>query len=69
MARTKGLMISYDPNYRPTLWPDRQTAEKIIQDSFRHCHLAKVSEEELDRRQTEPETFSTAEVKAHLENL
>ena len=30
MARRKGLMISYDPNYRPTLWPDRQTAEKII---------------------------------------
>ena len=29
----------------------------------------KVSEEELDRRETEPETFSTAEVKAHLENL
>lgn len=46
IARDKGLMISYDPNYRPTLWPDRQTAEKIIQDSFRHCHLAKVSEEE-----------------------
>ncbi|MGD9323881.1 MAG: PfkB family carbohydrate kinase [Desulfobacterales bacterium] len=46
IAQDKGLMISYDPNYRPTLWPDRQTAEKIIQDSFRHCHLAKVSEEE-----------------------
>ena len=46
IARDKGLMISYDPNYRPTLWPDRKTAEKIIQDSFRHCHLAKVSEEE-----------------------
>jgi sugar/nucleoside kinase (ribokinase family) len=46
IARDRGLMISYDPNYRPTLWPDRQTAEKIIQDSFRHCHLAKVSEEE-----------------------
>jgi sugar/nucleoside kinase (ribokinase family) len=46
IARDKGLMISYDPNYRPTLWPDRQSAEKIIQDSFRHCHLAKVSEEE-----------------------
>jgi sugar/nucleoside kinase (ribokinase family) len=39
-------MISYDPNYRPTLWPDRQTAEKVIQDSFRYCHLAKISEEE-----------------------
>ncbi len=46
MARRKGLMISYDPNYRPTLWPDRQTVEKLIQDSFRYCHLAKVSEEE-----------------------
>ena len=46
MARAKGLMISYDPNYRPTLWPDRQTAEKIIQDSFHYCHLAKISEEE-----------------------
>ena len=46
MAREKGLMISYDPNYRPTLWPDRKTAEQIIQDAFRYCHLAKVSEEE-----------------------
>ena len=46
LARDQGLMISYDPNYRPTLWPDRKTAEQVIQDSFRHCHLAKVSEEE-----------------------
>jgi hypothetical protein len=29
----------------------------------------KISEEELDRRERESETFSTAEVKAHLENL
>jgi fructokinase len=46
IARKKGLMISYDPNYRPTLWPDRKTAENIIRDSFRYCHLAKISEEE-----------------------
>ena len=46
IAQDKGLMISYDPNYRPTLWPDRKFAEKIIQDSFRWCHLAKISEEE-----------------------
>jgi fructokinase len=46
LARDKGLMVSYDPNYRPTLWPDRETAEKVIQDSFRYCHLAKISEEE-----------------------
>jgi fructokinase len=39
-------MISYDPNYRPTLWPDRKTAEKVIPDYFQYCHLAKISEEE-----------------------
>lgn len=46
IARDKGLMISYDPNYRPTLWPDEKTAATVIQDYFQHCHLAKISEEE-----------------------
>jgi fructokinase len=46
IARDKGLMISYDPNYRPTLWPDVDTAQQVIQEGFEHCHLAKVSEEE-----------------------
>jgi fructokinase len=46
MARERGLMISYDPNYRPTLWPDSATAQRVIQDAFQYCHLAKVSEEE-----------------------
>jgi fructokinase len=48
IARAKGLMISYDPNYRPTLWPDTQTARLVIQDGFRYCHLAKVSSEEWE---------------------
>jgi len=48
IARERGLMISYDPNYRPTLWPSVQRAREVIQDSFRYCHLAKVSEEEWE---------------------
>jgi sugar/nucleoside kinase (ribokinase family) len=48
IARRKGLMVSYDPNYRPTLWPDAETARRVIRDSFRYCHLAKVSEEEWE---------------------
>jgi len=48
VAQRKGLMISYDPNYRPTLWPDAETAKRVIRDSFHHCHLAKVSEEEWE---------------------
>jgi fructokinase len=48
IARTRGLMISYDPNYRPTLWPSEESARRVIQDSFRYCHLAKVSREEWE---------------------
>lgn len=46
MARARGLMISYDPNYRPTLWPSVEQAQTVIRDSFRFCHLAKISQEE-----------------------
>jgi fructokinase len=48
MAREAGMMISYDPNYRPSLWPSEEYAREVIQDSFRYCHLAKVSEEEWE---------------------
>jgi fructokinase len=48
IARSKGIMVTYDPNYRPTLWPSRARAEEVIRDSFRYCHLAKVSEEEWE---------------------
>ena len=48
IARRRGLMISYDPNYRPTLWPSEERARAIIQDGFRHCHLAKIADEEWE---------------------
>ena len=48
IATRRGLMISYDPNYRPTLWPSEERARQVIQDSFRYCHLAKVSQEEWE---------------------
>ena len=46
LARRNGAMLSYDPNYRPTLWPDEKIARQTIQDAYQHCHLAKISEEE-----------------------
>ncbi len=46
LARERGLMISYDPNYRPTLWPSVERAQEVIRDAFRFCHLAKISQEE-----------------------
>lgn len=48
LARERGLMLSYDPNYRPTLWPSPESAREVIRDAFPHCHLAKVSEEEWE---------------------
>ena len=48
MAREQGLMLTYDPNYRPTLWPDEESARRLMQDGFRYCHLAKVAEEEWE---------------------
>ena len=48
LARQRGLMISYDPNYRPTLWPSVERAREVIQDAFRYAHLAKVSWEEWE---------------------
>lgn len=46
LARARGLMISYDPNYRPTLWPSVEQAQAVIRDGFHFCHLAKISQEE-----------------------
>jgi fructokinase len=46
LAQSAGLMITYDPNYRPTLWPHVDQAKAVIRDSFRYCHLAKISQEE-----------------------
>ncbi len=45
-AQEEGLLISYDPNYRPTLWEDPNRAVRVIREHFASCHLAKVSEEE-----------------------
>jgi fructokinase len=48
LAREGGLMITFDPNYRPTLWPDAATASRVIQGAFRGCHLVKISAEEWE---------------------
>ena len=47
IARDKGLLITYDPNYRSTLWPNETMAHRVIFDAFKYVHMAKVSEEEF----------------------
>ncbi len=46
LARENGLLVSYDPNLRPTLWPDMETARREIVKAFPLADVVKISEEE-----------------------
>lgn len=46
-ARKRGKLISYDPNYRPPLWPDEHTAVEAMVSCLPYADLVKVSEEEM----------------------
>jgi fructokinase len=47
IARSAGLLLSYDPNLRLNLWPDAEAARAGILLGWPLAHLIKVSEEEL----------------------
>lgn len=46
LAAEAGALISYDPNWRPTLWSDHDEARRRIFEGFEHTTVAKVSDEE-----------------------
>jgi len=47
LARAGGAMISFDVNYRPSLWPGPQQAEEQISAVVPDADLLKVNEDEL----------------------
>lgn len=47
LARKHGLLISYDPNYRPALWKEEASAREQMLAPLGRVDLLKVSEEEL----------------------
>ncbi len=46
-AKEHGALISYDPNYRASLWPDEQTAVARMLEPLPLVDVLKVSDEEL----------------------
>jgi fructokinase len=46
-AKKSGCIISYDPNYRPLLWNDSETAQKQMAAGLELADIVKVSEEEM----------------------
>lgn len=47
IALDSGALVSYDPNYRPSLWESPEQAKAGMIDGLEFAHLVKVSEEEL----------------------
>ncbi len=45
-AAGAGVAVSFDPNYRPGLWPDENTALAAMEEGIRLADYVKVSEEE-----------------------
>jgi sugar/nucleoside kinase (ribokinase family) len=48
VAGRRGLLVSYDPNYRPRLWASPAEARRRIREGFEAVTLAKVSQEEWE---------------------
>jgi len=48
IASSNGLLVSYDPNLRMSLWPNERQAFETIWEGFPHADFAKVSEEEWE---------------------
>ncbi len=46
MARAYGAIISYDPNYRASLWKNEKTAVKEMKEMLKFADIVKVSDEE-----------------------
>ena len=46
MAKAAGVLISYDPNYRPSLWKNKECAVKKMKSVIELVDVMKVSDEE-----------------------
>lgn len=46
-AKAKGVLISYDPNYREALWSDREEAIRWMKEPLSLVDILKVSDDEL----------------------
>jgi len=48
LARKAGLLVSYDPNWRPTLWSDPHEARGRIWEALKFAHVVHCAEEEWE---------------------
>lgn len=46
-AEKAGCLISFDPNLREPLWDSLETAREQVDFGLRHCHILKISDNEI----------------------
>ncbi len=64
-AKEAGCIISYDPNYRATLWKDEETAKGQMRRMLRYADLVKISEEETSLMTGETDYQAAAKMLLH----
>lgn len=47
-AKQKGLLVSFDPNFRPPLWSSEARAREQIKWGLSQCDLAKIADNEVE---------------------
>ena len=47
-AKSRGLLVTYDPNYRPSLWTNTQTASLMMKKHLKDTDIIKVADNELE---------------------
>ena len=65
IAEDAGLLISYDPNLRLSLWPDSDAARTGIRSVWDRAHVIKVSADELHFIAQEPQERAAVEALWH----
>lgn len=65
-ARNAGRVVSYDPNYRPLLWPSVAAAREAMLQAVPWAHVLKVSDDEATLLTGETDLPSAAEALAHM---
>ncbi|MFA4016678.1 MAG: hypothetical protein RUDDFDWM_001788 [Candidatus Fervidibacterota bacterium] len=48
LAKSFGLLVSYDPNWRPPLWDDHDEGRRMIWHAMRFADVVKLAEEEWE---------------------
>jgi fructokinase len=49
LAGEGGKVISFDPNYSPVVWPDREEAQAVMRDAYRYVTHTKASLDDASR--------------------